>query len=115
MGFMMGSGMKGRGHGAAELIERLSFEAVEDLAAVGAHFQKAGFHQFGDVAGGRGLGQGERGDDLRAAEFPAVGELAQDLDPRRMGQGPSERGQFHDPIFKRIQLGEWHGHISDVR
>jgi hypothetical protein len=115
IGFMMGSRVEGRGHRAAELIECLSFEAVEDLAAVGAHFQKAGFHQFGDVAGGRGLGQGKRGDDLRAAPFAAMREQPEDLDPRRMGQGLCEVGQADDPGIEGIKLGERHEHISAVR
>jgi hypothetical protein len=115
IGFMMGSGVEGCGHGAAELIERLSFDAVEDLAAVGAHSQKAGLYQFGDVAGGCGLGQGQGSDDVRAAKLPAVGEAAQDLDPRRMGQSFGKVGQADDPGIEGIKLGEGHEHISDVR
>ena len=97
--------MEGGAHLLAEAVEGLPFQAVEDLAALDAGLEEAGFHEFGDVAGGGGLGEGQLGDEVRAAEFTAVGKVTEDLDPRRMGQRPRKGGQPHDPVVKRVELG----------
>lgn len=115
VGFMGVSGVEGGAHLLAEAVEGLAFQAVEDLAALDARLEKAGFHEFGDVAGRGGLGEGQLGDEIRAAEFAAMGEVAEDFDPRRMGKRPREGGQPHDPVVKGVELGEGHKHISDVR
>lgn len=61
------------------------------------------------------MGKGQLGDKVGAAEFAAMGEVAENLDPRRMGKRPREGGQPHDPVVKRMELGKGHAHISDVR